>query len=53
MSALWRWLGFHVHEWGMWTTAGSLVRLNDGKKVGHYQQRICKTCGKIDQERIW
>lgn len=47
----------HVHVWGKWEPKSvSMGRFSGGTKLydftQYYQQRVCKTCGKIEQEEI-
>ncbi len=57
MKALWRRLGFHVHEWGMWERrdVDRTLMFYDGRpNVDHkgvaIQWRKCESCG-LEQRR--
>lgn len=59
IRTLWGWLGFHVHDWGLWEEYSFIQtpKINglpvislQGEVLG--QKRVCKSCGKIQVEGL-
>lgn len=49
MKTIFRWLGWHIHEWNNWERIQ--WQREDGAIVDR-QKRICATCGRIQVEAL-
>lgn len=50
MKKIWRWLGFHSHEWSKWETQGNIL-IKD-RLIGYWQTRSCSECGAIEIRKV-
>jgi hypothetical protein len=57
MKRLWRWLGFHVHEWGPWERIDvNTILVSPGGQREFCnvsaQARKCLRCGYLEKEEL-
>lgn len=52
IKRLWKWLGFHWHDWSNWEVQGEITIGPEKRSVGFWQTRNCTECKKLQLRQV-